>query len=426
MVRGEPQNQATSRFYGWWLLAILTVIVFLATAGGSLSFAFLLNWPDAQYQSDQAALFPGRLLGYLGRAQEFAAFLLPVGGWLIDRYGARRVVLFGLPVIGLAVILAGSAPGLPVLFAALSLVAVSYRVSVMLPAAATVNNWFHRRRVIALAVLLFAHSVVGVLFHLVRESIGRAPVIAVGVLILAALAPARLVGNRPEDYGQHPDGASAGDAELTPDYSWRDAIKTRAFWLLILAWVCLESLQWIAITSLDGLLVQREAVPVKETYAVWTTQASRDLFTMRIVLGAGFVLVGGLIGGWMRIRNALLLLTLVHLAAIVTLLVAGSLWLFFLAVALLAAGSGGSAPLKMAAIGLYFGRSRFATLYGTAALAGEILSFAGTLLAAGIYDLIDDPTVMLAIGGILSLAAFLAYRAVGYPQLAPSQRQPAN
>ena len=143
---------------------------------------------------------------------------------------------------------------------------------------------------------------------------------------------------------------------------------------------------------------------------------------MHIAAGAAFVLVGGLIGSRMRIRNALLLFTLVHLAAIVTLLAANSLWLFFLAVILLAAGSGGMAPLSVAALGVYFGRSRFATLFGTAALASEILSFAGTLLAAGAYDLFNDPITMLAIGTILGAAAFLSYRAVGYPQLAPSQR----
>lgn len=425
-VPGDSPRPAGNRFYGWWLLTILTVLVFLATTGGSLSLAFLLNWQDALYQADQAALPPGRWLGHFGRAQEYAAFLLPIGGWLIDRYGARRMVLFGLPVIGVAVILIGGAPGWSGLFAAVMLVAVGYRVSVMLPAVATVNQWFHRRRVIALAVLLFATSVVGLLFHLVRESVGRAPVIAIGVLLLAALPLVHWVGNRPEDHGQQPDGAGSEDAELTPDYAWHEAIKTRAFWLLILAGVCLESLQWIAMTSLDGLLVQREAVPVKETYAVWTTQASRDLFTMRIAVGVAFVLVGGLVGYRMRIRNALLLFALIHLAAIATLLAANSLWLFFLAVALLAAGSGGLAPLSAAALGAHFGRSRFATLFGTAALSGEILSFGGTLLAAAAYDLIGDPATMLVIGVILGAAAFLAYRAVGYPQLAPSQREPAN
>ena len=369
---------------------------------------------------------PGRLLGYFGRAQEYAAFLLPVGGWLIDRYGARRMALCGLPVIGVAVILIGGAPGWPGLFVVLLLMAMGYRVSVMLPAVATLNHWFHRRRVIAMAVLLFASNVSGLLFHLVRETVDRAPVIALGVLVLATLSLVRGIGNRPEYYGQQPDGADAEDAELTPDYAWREAIKTRAFWLFILAGVCLESLQWIAMTSLDGLLVQREAIPVRETYAVWTTRASRDLFTMRMAVGAAFVLVGGLVGWRIRVRNALLLFTLVHLAAIVTLLAANSLWLFFLAVILLAAGSGGQAPLGVAALGAYFGRSRFATLFGTAALAGEILSFGGTLLAAGAYDLIDDPTTMLAISVILGAGAFLAYRAVGYPQLAPSQRQPAN
>ena len=133
------------------------------------------------------------------------------------------------------------------------------------------------------------------------------------------------------------------------------------------------------------------------------------------------MLIGGLIGSRMQIRNALLLFALIHLAAIAALSMANSLWMFFAAFALLGAGSGGLAPLNIAALGTYFGRRRFATLYGTAALVVGIATFVEPVLIGLVFDQAGDdlPLVLCA---ILALVSALAYRAAGRPMLAPSQQ----
>ena len=69
--------------------------------------------------------------------------------------------------------------------------------------------------------------------------------LVVGCVGLVASVPlAMLVRNRPEDYGQHPDGIdpdtvtqtgpqqSTNGSAVAPDYSWQEAIRTRAFWLI--------------------------------------------------------------------------------------------------------------------------------------------------------------------------------------------------
>ncbi len=415
-------------FYGWWLLVIVIVVVLLTGTAYNLAVAFFLNWQNALHEAGQSMPGSGAVaaLSLQGRID---LLLLPAAGWMIDRYGPRRVMLIGLPLIGVCALLAGSAPAWPTLSTILLLLAVVSPAGITMPATAVANHWFRRRRAFAIAALLFPANAAGLLFFPTgywsgQVSVARTSVMAIGVLLLVATRPlVERVGDRPEDYGQHPDGSPGADDDgSAPNYPWREAVRTRAFWLLTLAEAGLGMVQWGGFTAMEQLLEQRKVVPLEDYQVVATTDAYGDMFTVFHVTSAVFVLIGGLIGSRMQIRNALLLFALIHLAAIAALLMANSLWMFFAAVALLGAGSGGLAPLNIAALGTYFGRRRFATLYGTVALVVGIATFVEPVLIGLVFDQAGDDILLLAFCAILALVAALAYRAAGRPMLAPSQQ----
>ena len=136
-----------------------------------------------------------------------------------------------------------------VLYVSLFFVGVGGVVGTILPAAAAVNNWFVSRRAMAMAVLSLPLVMVGLFFESLRSSVEidpRTASLTVAAIVLVLTWPlSRLIRNRPEDHDQHPDGIPPGqrrgpgsDAKgcgdaLVSNYAWREALRTRAFWLLV-------------------------------------------------------------------------------------------------------------------------------------------------------------------------------------------------
>jgi sugar phosphate permease len=129
-----------------------------------------------------------------------------------------------------------------------------------LPMMTVLNNWFLRRRSTAMAVAMTGFSIGGVLLvpalawaidpDALNRSGWRTTALGTGVVTAALAFPiSRLVRNRPEDYGEHPDGqklASAADSpcssrhSATEDsgYTWQEALRTRSFWLITWGHTC--------------------------------------------------------------------------------------------------------------------------------------------------------------------------------------------
>ena len=130
-------------------------------------------------------------------------------------------------------------------------------MSAMIPVQTVAIAWFHARRALALGLVLGGGAVGGFLApQLINWVVLRAGgnwrigFLLIAVASLAGAAVALLaVRNRPGDVGQHPDGvapearsdSSTGRRRPSPTYRtndvWtlREALKTRALWLLILA-----------------------------------------------------------------------------------------------------------------------------------------------------------------------------------------------
>ena len=401
-------------FHGWATVAVLALVAAMAVGSATTGLFFWLNEQETLFRDNPGVLSPGRLLAFLSQADRLGMLLLPLGGWMVDRYGPRRVLLIAIPLLGFGGIVVGAGP-IAAALAGLLTVGVIRGVGVRLPTATVANHWFRRRRAIAIAVLQFAASVAGLTVSLVRDSVGRPPVIVLGVLLLVIGFPiARAIRNRPEDSGQFPDGRPIpSGGEVEPDYGWRDAVRGRTFWLLVLAAVALDVVRWTGTTLLPELLADR---------VVDANAAYGRIFTTHNVVAAGFVLLGGVVADRVPTRRALRLFALVHLVAIAALLTADSLTAFFVASSLFAAGGGGMAAANVAVLGEYFGRRRFATLLGTSSLCIGVLSRGGTLLAALLLDATGDRVVVIAAAAVLALVAAAAYHAVGNPRPDSSPR----
>ena len=354
----------------------------------------------------------------------------------MDRFGPRRMAVIGMTVCGSASIAAALLPtGLvPVaMFVALTLAAL---IGTNMPVMAAVNLWFHDRRALAIAVMLFAVSAVNLLPTKATTwdpEQAAGPLMILGVLVLALGVPAAWMlrgparasvpGDGDRDAGgpgEQPtaaDGDAWDDGHPLVDFGWKEAVRSRQFWLLVVGAAGVAATDQLVRALVFSLATER--FEVGGSYSMFEN--------VHQVVSVAFVLVGGLASMKVGLRKALLAFAALHVVAIVTLLVANGPGWLFAGMAILGAGHGGGIALGIAAIGEYFGRRRFATLLGTNGLLAQAIQgvLFGLLFAIrpglNYLGLSVDVIWIVAMALLPSALSAAAYWKLGDPKPAPSQ-----
>lgn len=419
----DPSRPSTGRrpsffgrrvFYGWWIVAGTAVLGTLSGGAYIHGFtAFVLPLTE-EFDVGRGTISLVFSLASIGEA-----IWGPILGMLIDRHGARRLMVVGITLMGLAFVLGSMAQSMLVFFLIfVPLVSIGMSMGMFAPPAASVGNWFVRRRGLAMAIAMTGFGLGGLLVPLVRYLIDaydwRFAAAAIGVTIWIVGYPiTALMRHRPEQYGMFPDGASAppamGPSPRTPvvgeiDFTVREALSTRAFWLLG-AWF---GFRMVIVASLGV-----HFIPIIEDAGYSAATGATLLSFFAIVTLPARLFFGYLAD---RLPKTLLAAGLSSLiaVAIVVLATADSLWQLYLFVAIYAVAWGGSgASMIMAIRGEYFGRRNFATIAGL----GSIMIVPGTVLGptftgfsydrTGSYDLAFYTFIVAA---LLSVVMMLLVR----------------
>ena len=354
----------------------------------------------------------------------------PVSGYLIDRLGPRRLVFVGLLVLGGGFLALSKVQTLWQFYLAFVMMSVGSGLGTWMPMMTMLNNWFRRRRAIAMAVAMEGFAIGGVLlvpalaWAIDPEQPGRlgwsnaAQVIGIVVLVLA-FPISKMVRTRPEDYGLLPDGEPARTVvaqdrpqdDEEPDYTWQQAISTRSFWLIALGHSCSSIVIVSLMVHLGPMLVDR-GLSLPTVGLVVATYTG---------VGAVFTMVGGYVGDRVPIRLAIFGFSAVQSVAAIVVLLADSTYIAFLFAVLLGIGFGGRTPLTTAIRGVYFGRKAFASITGVSMIPMNIFLFAAPLFAGIMFDATGSysiPFVTIAIVSFIGAALFLL---LGEPEVASAR-----
>ena len=192
-----------------------------------------------------------------------AVVLSPLVGPLIDRYGSGLVVGVSTGIAGLCAVGLGAVSHITLFFLVYVPGRAVFASPLELGTATAVSNWFIRRRPFALAMNhILQGSGLAVMPLVAQAIIGawswQTAWYALGIWTLAiGVAPAiALMGRRPEDLGLEPDGGAAAPSTSTSteasataasssgrrprsaadeiNFTLRQAMRTRAFWLMML------------------------------------------------------------------------------------------------------------------------------------------------------------------------------------------------
>lgn len=246
----KPSTHASSLkinrlfFYGWVILAVAAVGFLASGPGQSHTFSVFIGPITEDLGMSGTAVASAYAVATL-----VAASGLPYMGRLIDRYGARRMLLIVTLLLGVACMGFGAASGM--LWLALGFAALRYlgQGSMMLSCSYLVSQWFSRRRGFALSLMAlgFAASMAvhPVLSQLLIDSVGwRQAWVWLGLITWLMMLPLIIVfvHNKPEDLGLRPDGATlagpagsrghAASQDADVGLTLQQAVRTSAFYII--------------------------------------------------------------------------------------------------------------------------------------------------------------------------------------------------
>ncbi|MGH9432813.1 MAG: MFS transporter, partial [Terriglobia bacterium] len=229
-------------FYGWWI--VLAAFLNLFFAVGVVFYGFPVFYPllVKSLGFTRAEATQGFLLGFLVVGLPFG-FL---AGALIDRVGARAVILSGIGFVGASLILMGLMSRLWEYDLLCGTEVLGYVLAGPIPNQVLVTSWFSAKRGQAMGYAYLglglggAASPVAINFLIGRFG-WRHAFEAIGVIIIMVLFPVGvwITRSSPAQKGLLPDGLreDSGQAELATVNSGaevRRAARTLNFWLIIL------------------------------------------------------------------------------------------------------------------------------------------------------------------------------------------------
>ena len=348
-------------FYGWWI--ILACFLIASYVGGAVVYGFTAFFEPIVEEFGWS--YTQVSIAFSLRGLEMG-ILAPLTGFLVDRFGSRKLTLLGTLIVGFALILLSLTKSLLMFYSAFVLLVLGTSgctTTVLTTAAA---HWFRRNVGKAIGIVACGFGAGGILIPLVVWLIDlyqwRTALVILGLAMWALGIPLSLViRDRPEQYGYLPDGEISpepssihGSRDIKKETGVKEALKSKDFWTIGLA----EAIRgMIAMAVITHVMPYLSSIGLSRTNAAFVATAIpffsvigrlgfgwlSDILDKRYVLSGLYCLfgMGTLAFSYLHVR-----------------------WLIFPFLLLFSPAFGGAVALRGAIIREYFGRASFGRLFG--------------------------------------------------------------
>jgi MFS family permease len=366
-------------FYGWWIVSASFFI--LGYFGGIFFYGFtaILDPVAVEFGWSYARISVAASI----RGME-SGILAPLVGWLIDKWGPRKLLMSGITIAALGTFLLSQANSLAVFYGSFVVISIGLSACTNIVPMAVVGNWFRRKMSMVTGIVVSGTAFGGFMIPLVTKIIDtfgwRMAMIYLGAAALVIFLPLALViRHKPEQYGYLPDGDTATTQIVQKDISAvqvidvdidvKHALKSRIFWFIATATVCsfliANSVVTHVMTYLSTVGIERSLASFVASGIPIMTIVSRlgfgwlgDKFDKRRVMASGYTLM----------FFGLVLFSTVTITRT---------WMLIPFIIIFGLGYGGPIPVMPAILREYFGRSQLGTLIGFVmgiAMVGGIIS----------------------------------------------------
>jgi sugar phosphate permease len=394
-------------YYGWWIVFVCMTIGFCVAGTIFYGFTAFFDPLVAEFGWSYTQISLAASL----RGLEMGLFA-PVVGWLVDRYGPRRLMLSGVAVTGAGFFLMASTRNLPMFYGAMILLSFGAGGCTSVVSMTAIANWFDHKIGRAIGIMASGFGLSGLIVPLLVWLISiygwRGALFVIGFGMLGIGIPLSLViRDRPEDYGWHPDGINPEKApwpkKLESDNGsetlFQSAVRDRAFILL-----CVVEVFRLGVTT----SVITHIMPYLATMGF--DRATAGMITATIPL---ISVMGRFAVGWLsdsvpkhRLLAATCCLICLGLLALGFVKTIGMLFTFLL---LFPVGFGGGMVLRGAIVRDYFGRSSFGKIIGMVMGISAVGSVVGPTMTGWIFDLTGSYfSVWMALAMPVGLSMLLA------------------
>ena len=250
------RRSSPTRFLGWRIAALATVIGALTGPGQTIGVAVFIDHFVDDLDISQSTVAACYLVGTLTGATTLARW-----GRAIDQLGPRRATTIIAAAFSVALAAMAGVTGVVTLAVGFTFIRMLGQGALSLTSSVAVSMWFERRRGMVLGVVITVSGALMALVPIVLnqgiEAWGwRATWLASAAVIAVVVVPMGWFGlvDRPSDVGQCPDGPCTDDdlariAEAGHPESFggsgvdrATAMRTQGFWILSLASV---SVSWL-------------------------------------------------------------------------------------------------------------------------------------------------------------------------------------
>jgi MFS family permease len=378
-------------FYGWINLAAASIMGVIG-ALYLISFSYFLPELIKEFKWSTASASLASTINIIAMG-----VFGPLAGAFIAKRGAKLSIILGnlLGLTGFALLYFHSR--LWELFLAYGvLVGVGAGFGGMLATTTVINNWFVKKRSMALGIFLGSGGVAGIFTgRLLTESIEKLGwrhtylIMSALILLINIIMPLIVIRNKPQDMGQIPDGLDASmrtaKAKTAPpqasyrtpvDFTAKEAIRTKALWLLVV-YFCFSMLALQALMT--HLYTHMRIVGISSG-------------TAAIALGvmSGFMALSnfgtGFLGRRFSMHSIAIVAEVLKICAMLIIVLTTSLPLVFVYMIVLGLGFGAVMVATMNMFPNYFGISNYPQIMGFVRLFWAFSGGAGAPLAGWVRD----------------------------------------
>lgn len=360
----------------WWIVAACACGL-LVGAGAILIFTFGVFLKPV---SEDLGIGRGDLSGGLAISAWFVALSCPIVGWLIDRFGTRRVMVPGILLFALAVASFGlMQPKLFLIYAIFCIAGLISGVQTPIPYAAVITRWFDSHRGIALGLATAGVGLgVALIPQLAAFLIGhfgwRHAYFGLGLaVVLLAFIPVVIFVRDPPWVSA---SARAGTTSELPGMDAAAALKSRHFWLLSIAF-------FLGVLAINGTIVHIVALLTDRGYALQLATSALSVAGLAIIIGRIFC-------GWCLDRfwgpYVAVCFFVLPMAGIALLINELPYPVPLIGAALCGAGIGAEIDLMAFFISRYFGLKAYGKIYGLMFMLFNIGTGLGPALSGRAFD----------------------------------------
>ena len=407
----------STMYYGWWV--VIACFLINLYVGGIIFFSFTAFFEPIQQEFGWS--YTQISIATSLRGLEMGIFA-PIVGFLVDRFGSRKLLLGGSIVIGIGLLILSFTQSLLMFYMSFLFIALGAGGCTSVVTMTAVAIWFRKNVGLALGIMASGFGAGGLIVPLVVLLIDasgwRLTLVILGAgMWLLGIPLSLIVRNRPEQVEFNPEGPAAESSQAPPGGerpgstkgAFLEIIKKRSFlYLNIVETVRLMSVTAVVIhlmPYLSSLGIPRATAGVVAAVLPLVSIAGRfgfgwwgDRFDKRVVMSTTFFLMS---------------------AGVFVFCYVQSFWVLMLFVLLFAPGFGGSMVLRGAILQEYFGMAYFGRMVGIVMGSASIGGIIGPTLAGWAFDTTGSYTsVWYGLCGISGAAIFLIMKMK--PAVAPS------